>query len=144
MLTLAQPGEQHDLPVGELQRVVVRVWLLHLDLPESSYLLPEFLAPEDLKNMLALHFPLERDLRAGKKTHSYMRFSDGGETTSATEAIVVATFGALLVLGAFLFPPGTKPGHYVIYVVALCGLLIGVCWLKGEPPRWRWGDDERA
>jgi hypothetical protein len=32
--------------------------------------------------MLALHFPLERDLRAGKKTHSYMRFSDGGETTS--------------------------------------------------------------
>jgi hypothetical protein len=56
----------------------------------------------------------------------------------------MGTFGALLVLGAFLFPPGTKPGLYVIYDVALCGLLIGVCWLKGEPLRWRWGDDERA
>ena len=83
VLTLVQPGEQHDLPVGELQRVVMRVWLLQLDLPESSYLLPnELLAPEDLKKMLALHFPLERALRAGKKTHGHLRFSDGGETTS--------------------------------------------------------------
>ena len=25
----------------------------------------------------------------------------------------------------------------------LCGPLIGVCWLKGKPPRWRWdGDNE--
>jgi hypothetical protein len=83
VLTFVEPGEQHDLPVGELQRVMMRVWLLHLDLPKSSYLLPdEFLAPEDLKNMLALHFPLERDLRTGKKKHGYMGFSDGGEATS--------------------------------------------------------------
>jgi len=20
-------------------------------------------------------------------------------------------------------------------------LLVGICWLKGEPPRWRWGGD---
>ena len=47
MLTLAQPGEQHDLPANS--NVVMRDWLLHLDLPESSYLLPdEFLAPEDI------------------------------------------------------------------------------------------------
>jgi hypothetical protein len=59
------------------------VWLLHLDLPESSYLLPdEFLATEEFKNTLAFDFRLECDLRAGKKTHSYMRFADGGETTS--------------------------------------------------------------
>jgi hypothetical protein len=29
---------------------------------------------------------------------------------------------------------------YVIYVLGLTTLLIGICWLKGEPPRWRWGD----
>jgi hypothetical protein len=59
------------------------VWILRLDLPESRYLIhDEFLAPEDSKNTLALHFLLERNLRAGKKTHGYMRFSDGGETTS--------------------------------------------------------------
>jgi len=27
-------------------------------------------------------------------------------------------------------------------VAVLCALLIGVCWLKGEPPRWRWGNNE--
>jgi hypothetical protein len=34
------------------------------------------------KKTFALHFSLERDLRAGKKTHGYFRFSDRGETTS--------------------------------------------------------------
>ena len=29
---------------------------------------------------------------------------------------------------------------YIIYALGLTGLLIVVCWLKGEPPRWRWGD----
>ena len=83
VLTFREPGEQHDLPVGELQRIVMHVLLLHLDLPESSYLLPyEFLASGELKNMLAFDFRLECDLRARKKTHSYMRFSDDGETTS--------------------------------------------------------------
>src|SRR5208282_5699699 len=72
VLTFREPGKQHDLPVGELQRVVMHVWLLHLDLPESSYLLPdEFLATDELKNTLAFDFRLECDLRAGKKTHSY-------------------------------------------------------------------------
>ena len=82
VLTFAQPGEERDLPVGELQSVVMRVWLLRLDLPESSHLIhDEFLTPEDLKKMIALHCPLERDLRAGTKTHGHMRFSDGSETT---------------------------------------------------------------
>jgi membrane protein len=47
-------------------------------------------------------------------------------------------------LDSFLFPPSTEFGRYLAYVAALCGLLVGVCWLKGEPPRWRWGNDERA
>jgi hypothetical protein len=72
VLTCAQPSELHDLPVGELQRVVMHVGLLQVDLPEPSRLLPdEFLTPEDLKNILAFHFPLECDLRAGKKAYCY-------------------------------------------------------------------------
>jgi hypothetical protein len=58
--------------------------------------------------------------------------------------LVLATFTGLLVLGNFFFPPGTKLGPYLVYVAALCVLLIGVCWLKGEPTRWRWGNDERT
>jgi hypothetical protein len=58
--------------------------------------------------------------------------------------IVLAVFVALLVVGSFLFPPHAKLGAYLAYVAVLCVLLVGACWLKGEPLRWRWGNDERA
>ena len=52
---------------------------------------------------------------------------------------VMAIFFALLVAGLFLFPPLSAVVGFLVYVAVLSGLLIGVCWLKGEPPRWRWG-----
>jgi hypothetical protein len=58
--------------------------------------------------------------------------------------LVFAAFVGLLVVGAFVFPPGTEPGLFLAYVFVLCALLVAVCWLKGEPPRWRWGDDARS
>ena len=30
-------------------------------------------------------------------------------------------------------------GAFIAYVFVLTLLLIAVCWVKGEPPRWRWG-----
>jgi len=39
-------------------------------------------------------------------------------------------------------PAGPRSGRYLFYIAVLCALLIGVCWLKGEPPRWRWGNNE--
>jgi hypothetical protein len=76
VLTLAQPGEPHDLPVGALQGVMMRVWLLHLDLPEKSYLLSDDSLTTESKKTFAFRFRLERDLCAGKKTQGYLRFSD--------------------------------------------------------------------
>lgn len=32
--------------------------------------------------------------------------------------------------------PGTA---FVLYVIGLTVVLIGICWLKGEKPGWRWG-----
>ena len=58
--------------------------------------------------------------------------------------LVLAAFAGLFVVGSFLFPPGARPGAYLAYIAALSGLLIGICWLKGEPPRWRWGKDGPA
>jgi hypothetical protein len=58
--------------------------------------------------------------------------------------LVLAVFVALIVLGAWLFPPRVMLGFYLAYVLALSVLLTGVCWLTGEPPRWRWGDDRRT
>ena len=57
---------------------------------------------------------------------------------------VLAAFLGLLMAGAILFPPRAAPAFYFIYVAVLVLLFFAVCWLKGEPPRWRWGGDERG
>lgn len=55
--------------------------------------------------------------------------------------LVLAIFLMLVAVGAFLFPPRTHMPGYVIYIMVLCVVLTAICWLKGEPPRWRWGGD---
>jgi hypothetical protein len=55
--------------------------------------------------------------------------------------LVFVGYILLLVVGAFLFPPREALAAYLTYVAALSAALISVCWLKGEPPRWRWGAD---
>lgn len=52
---------------------------------------------------------------------------------------VFAGYFALLG-GALLFID--LPRHvagFTVYALLLTLGLIAVCWLKGEPPRWRWG-----
>jgi hypothetical protein len=51
---------------------------------------------------------------------------------------------ALAVTGTFLFWPRKAMAAYIVYLAVLSALLIGVCWLKGEPARWRWGDNDGA
>jgi hypothetical protein len=56
--------------------------------------------------------------------------------------VVLALFLGLIVGGALLFrvvAPQKALAAYLAYVGALSVLFVGVCWLKGEPPRWRWG-----
>jgi hypothetical protein len=55
--------------------------------------------------------------------------------------LVFAAFIALIVAGFFIFPPGKSLGSFVLYTVIIGVLLALVGWLKGEPPRWRWGRD---
>jgi hypothetical protein len=54
--------------------------------------------------------------------------------------LVIVGYLALLALGCTLFPPASRTAAFVGYVAGLTALLIAICWLKGEPPRWRWGD----
>lgn len=58
--------------------------------------------------------------------------------------LVLAAFLALVVAGKFLILPRKAMAAYVVYLGVLSALLLGVCWLKGEPLRWRWGDDDGA
>jgi hypothetical protein len=42
---------------------------------------------------------------------------------------------------AFRFRPAGRPLAFALMVVLLTVAFVAVCWLKGEPPRWRWGKD---
>lgn len=53
--------------------------------------------------------------------------------------VVLIGFVALVALGAVVFPPDKQRGLYLGFVGACSVLLFLVCWLTGEPPRWRWG-----
>lgn len=46
----------------------------------------------------------------------------------------------LLAAGGFLLLP-EHVGLFFGYIVILVAVLIIVCLLKGEKPRWRWGKD---
>jgi hypothetical protein len=56
--------------------------------------------------------------------------------------VVMGAFLAFMLVGPLLFPPHQAIARYLAYVSILCALLVGICWRKGEPPRWRWGNDE--
>ena len=53
---------------------------------------------------------------------------------------VLAAFVMLLVVGAVTFLPSQRHGAFVAYSALLSLLLVAVCWVKGEPPKWRWGE----
>ena len=55
---------------------------------------------------------------------------------------VMGVYVALVALGAFYVSASTRPALFAAYVIALSALLVAVCWIKGEPPRWRWGERE--
>ena len=53
--------------------------------------------------------------------------------------VVLCAFVVLVTLGSVVVPPDKQLGWYLGFVGLCSTLLIAVCWLKGEPPRWRWG-----
>jgi hypothetical protein len=55
---------------------------------------------------------------------------------------VLALFAAAVAAIVIRFPPATNPLEFWILLCLACALLVFVCWWKGEPPRWRWGERE--
>lgn len=55
--------------------------------------------------------------------------------------VVMAAFLILLAGGAAFVMPKYGPFAFVAYTILLSLVLVGICWAKGEPPRWRWGKD---
>jgi hypothetical protein len=54
--------------------------------------------------------------------------------------VVLALFVILVAAGIFIFPPRERRIEFFLYVAVFVALLVAVCYAKGEPTRWRWGD----
>jgi hypothetical protein len=54
-------------------------------------------------------------------------------------AIFVA-FLVLVAVGGAVIPKHSLAG-FIAYAVVLSVLFAGVCWWKGEAPRWRWAGE---
>ena len=53
--------------------------------------------------------------------------------------VVLLEYLILLPLAVVAFPPEHAMPGFLASVFGLTGVLIAICWWKGEPPRWRWG-----
>lgn len=53
---------------------------------------------------------------------------------------VLLVYVAIIVLLAWRVPPTSQPFVFIGSVVLATLLFVLVCWLKGEPPSWHWGD----
>jgi hypothetical protein len=53
---------------------------------------------------------------------------------------VLVGFMVLLVAGSVLISPAKHIGWHFAFVTALSAALVGICYAKGEPPKWRWGE----
>jgi hypothetical protein len=86
-LPFSQACHPHDLSVGEFQRIMMRVRIRHVHLPEARNLLPGLAEPparqKVTEQMVDLHLLVESNLSAGKKADRHIRFSDCSETACA-------------------------------------------------------------
>lgn len=68
------------------------------------------------------------------------RYGWGWGLPSAWQGWVVLIIHLVLVLGGIPLVHASEGSVlYIAYVSVLTVALIAICWLKGEPPRWRWG-----
>ncbi|NDC74974.1 hypothetical protein EBZ70_06755 [bacterium] len=57
--------------------------------------------------------------------------------------VVLAAYGALMLTGGLA--RCRKPHFdqwFDVYVLGLSAMLMIICWIKGEKPRWRWGEKD--
>jgi hypothetical protein len=49
----------------------------------------------------------------------------------------------MVALGAGLFLLPDHPVLYLVHALICSAVLLIICWLKGEKPKWNWGDGSR-
>ena len=56
--------------------------------------------------------------------------------------VVLIVYLALIIAGVPFIKASIGIAAYFAYSLILTIVVIGICWLTGEPPNWRWGDDD--
>jgi hypothetical protein len=56
--------------------------------------------------------------------------------------LVFVAYAGLLAGGMHWLVRSHENGVFMLYAVLMTALLMLVCWLKGEPPRWRSGGQD--
>lgn len=51
----------------------------------------------------------------------------------------IGAYFVLLVIGVATIDPERQRPLFMGWMIGWSMALIGVCWIKGERPRWRWG-----
>lgn len=57
--------------------------------------------------------------------------------------VVLVCFILLVAAGAVGVLPYYGPFIFFACMVLLVAALVAICWITGEPPRWRWGSKDR-
>ena len=57
--------------------------------------------------------------------------------------LVVAVYFATVLYIVFRFGPQRDPVAFVTLLISTTLGLVIVCWWKGEPPKWRWGEKDK-
>lgn len=57
--------------------------------------------------------------------------------------VVLVVYIGLVLAVAANFPPHQQTAKFAILVALLTVAFIIICWIKGEPPGWRWGDKDK-
>ena len=58
--------------------------------------------------------------------------------------IVFIAYIVSVIACTFVFPPEENKAVFIVSVAVLSLIFIAICWIKGEPSRWRWGEDKDA
>ena len=66
-----------------------------------------------------------------------------GLPTSWQGWIVMIVWTLVVVAVAPFLRPNEHPVRFGLCMVVMVAVLVAICYAKGEPPRWRWGDEDR-
>jgi hypothetical protein len=68
------------------------------------------------------------------------RYGWGWAPASWQGWVVLGLFIAAVSVPARWFARSGRLGMYLAYIGLLTAVQLLICYLKGPPPRWRWGD----